>query len=103
MEGRGEGGSQVKNSQNSDGKGWLQGGGEGILRNWMPTALISISVIRVQNTFAANVLKQLACCSILHVVFHCRLPPCTVCTSGSFQYNFLQEYQRRWGWGWLVA
>ena len=27
MEGRGEGGSQVKNGQNSDGKGWLQGGG----------------------------------------------------------------------------
>ena len=49
--------------------------------------------------FAANVLKQLTCCSILHGVFHCRLWPCIECTSDSFQYNFLQEYQKWWGWG----
>ena len=42
---------QVKNGQNSDGSGWLQGGGdrEGIRRNWISRAIISISVIRVQT------------------------------------------------------
>ena len=42
---------QVNNVQNSDGSEWLQGGeggeGEGIHRNWIVTAVISISVIRV--------------------------------------------------------
>ena len=42
---------QVKNGQNSDGSGWLQGGGdrEGIRRNWISRAIIRISVIRVQT------------------------------------------------------
>ena len=54
--GGGEG--QVKNGQNSDGSGWLQGGGgegEGNHRNWMSTAIISISVIRVKAVFQAGV------------------------------------------------
>ena len=46
---RGGGGGQVKNGQNSDEIGWLQG--EGIRRNWMSRAIISISVIRVQTVF----------------------------------------------------
>ena len=40
----------MKNDENSDGSGWLQGGeGKGIHRNWMSTAITSISVIRVQT------------------------------------------------------
>ena len=50
----GGGGGQVKNGQNSDEIGWLQG--EGIRRNWMSRAIISISVIRVQTVFQTNVL-----------------------------------------------
>ena len=39
---------QEKNGKNSEGSGWFQGrGGEEIHRNWMSTAIISISVIRV--------------------------------------------------------
>ena len=55
--GGGEG--QVKNGQNSDGSGWLQGGGEGegegIHRNWMSTAIITISVIKVQTVLQRGV------------------------------------------------
>ena len=48
--------SQVKNGQNSDGSGWLQGGKwDGIHRNWISTAIISISVIRVQTVFQTDV------------------------------------------------
>ena len=51
------GGGQVKNGKNSDGSGWLQGEGEGegIHRNWMSRAIISISVIRVQTMFQRGV------------------------------------------------
>ena len=44
-----DGGSegQLKKDKNSDGSGWLQG--EGIHRNWMSTAIVSISVTRVQT------------------------------------------------------
>ena len=48
---------QVKNSQNSDGSGWLQGvgKGEGFRRNWMSRAIIRVSVIRVQTVFQTGV------------------------------------------------
>ena len=47
---------QVKNVKNSDESGWLQGGKEkGIYRNWISTAIISISVIRVQTVFQIGV------------------------------------------------
>ena len=36
-------------------KDGYRGEGEGIHRNWMPTALISISVIRVQTMFQKGV------------------------------------------------
>ena len=45
-------GGQVKNGQNLDGSGWLQGG---IRRKWMSRAIISISVIRVQTVFQTGV------------------------------------------------
>ena len=48
-------GDQVKNGENSDGSGWLQGEGKGIHRNWMSTAITSISVIRVQTVFQTGV------------------------------------------------
>ena len=32
-----------------------RGGGEGIHRNWMSTAIISISVLRVQTVFRTSV------------------------------------------------
>ena len=54
-----EGRSQVKNDKNSDGSRWLQGeggeDGEGINRNWMSRAIISISVIRIQGVFQTGV------------------------------------------------
>ena len=48
---------QVKNGKNSDGSGWLQGEGEGegIHRNWMSRAIISISVIKVRTVFQTGV------------------------------------------------
>ena len=51
------GGGQEKNGKNSDGSGWLQGEGEGegIHRNWMSRAIISISVIRVWTVFQTGV------------------------------------------------
>ena len=56
---RGGGGGQVKNGKNADGSGWLQGGGrgqrEGVRRNWMCRAIISISVIRAQTVFQTGV------------------------------------------------
>ena len=55
-------GGQVKNGQNSDGSGWLQGGEEeGIHRNWMSTAIIRISVIRVQTVFQTGALFCYKC------------------------------------------
>ena len=49
-------GSQVKNGQNSDGSGLLQGGEvEGSHKNWMSRTLISIGVIRVQTVFQTGV------------------------------------------------
>ena len=61
------GGGQVKNGQNSDGSGWLQGGEEeGIHRNWISTAIISISVIRFQTVFQAGVWF---CCKCFRQVF----------------------------------
>ena len=47
--GMGGGVKMVKNGKNSDGSGCLQGGEEGIHRNWKSTAIISVSVIRVQT------------------------------------------------------
>ena len=51
------GGGQVKNGKNSDGSGGLQGEGEGegIHRNWMSRAIISISVIKVRTVFQTGV------------------------------------------------
>ena len=51
----GGGWGQVKNGQNSDGSGWVQGEGKRIQRNWMSTAIISISVIRVQTVSQTGV------------------------------------------------
>ena len=52
-------GSQVKNGQNLDRSGWLQGGGGGggeeICRNWMSRAVISVSVISIQTVFQIGV------------------------------------------------
>ena len=51
----GERRNQVKNGENSDGSGWLQGGeGKGLHRNWMSAAITSISVIRVQTVFQSG-------------------------------------------------
>ena len=49
------GGGQVKNGKSSEGSGWLRWGGEGIHRNWMSTATISIRVIRVQTVSQTGV------------------------------------------------
>ena len=46
---------QVKNSQNSDGSGWLQGGGGEDPHKWMSRAIISISVIRAHTVFQTGV------------------------------------------------
>ena len=45
-------GGELKDGQNSDGSGWLQGEGEG---NRMSRAIISIGVIRVQTVFQTGV------------------------------------------------
>ena len=54
---------KLKNGQNSDEGEWLQEGGrwEGIHRNWISSAIINISVIRVQAVYQTYIWSCYQC------------------------------------------